>query len=92
MEQGPAIFQIKEEHGAENSISPNNILSIEQVTLDIGSILHVTQGWVHLRQELRRFLFCKKRATFLTKFWSKLVKIGRHWSKDVFGQGDLELE
>ena len=29
-------------------------------------------------------------ATLLTKSWSKLVKIGRHWSKDVFGQGDSD--
>ncbi len=27
------------------------------------------------------------KTTLLTKFWSKLVKIGRHWSKNVFGQG-----
>ena len=26
----------------------------------------------------------------LTKFCSELVKIGRGWSKDVFGQGDLD--
>ncbi len=28
--------------------------------------------------------------TLLTKSWSTLVKIGRHWSKYVFGQGDSD--
>ena len=31
-----------------------------------------------------------KLYTLLTKSWSKLVKIGRHWSKYVFGQGDSD--
>ncbi len=29
-------------------------------------------------------------VSLLTKSWSKLVKIGRHWSKYVFGQGDSD--
>ena len=31
-----------------------------------------------------------KKGTLLTKSWLKLVKIGRHRSKDVFGQGDSD--
>ena len=74
------------------SVSPN-ILSIEQVTLDIESILYVTQGQVNLRQELTVVDFCQKRA-MQTKISHRLLVmyINNHFltlagTPSIFGVG-----